>query len=123
MSNIHPRPKNHRRYKDAPPYFTTFFLSTTEAASSLQLTGMYAADEFAEIYLNGGLTSLGSASGNSGFITGVNTLDFVVNNATSVGGLNVSEISLTSSAAHEPGTLSLLALGGVGLAVRLRHLK
>jgi hypothetical protein len=113
-------------------YRTTFTLTAGDLATpgGLLLSGAYTADDAGEVYINGGATSLGSAVGistlhnfsaNSGFVVGLNNLDFVVDSVDIAGGLNVGEISLTSGvAAPEPGTLALLAIGGAGLASRLR---
>jgi hypothetical protein len=109
-------------------YRTTFTLTQAEIDNGLLLSGAYTADDLGEVYLNGG-SSLGSAVGyntlhnfsaSSGFVVGQNNLDFVVNSVDAAGGLNVGEISLTSTAAPEPGTLALLAIGGAGFASRLR---
>jgi hypothetical protein len=109
-------------------YRTTFTLTAAEVASGLSLTGQYTADDLGEVYLNGG-SSLASAVGyntfhnfsaNSGFVVGTNNLDFVVNTVDNIGGLHIGQLNLSSSAAPEPGTLALLAVGGMGVVSRLR---
>jgi PEP-CTERM motif len=113
-------------------YRTTFTLTAAEVASGLSLTGQYAADDLGDVFLNGG-SSLGATSpggysaftnfsASSGFVVGTNNLDFVVNTVDIAGGLHVGEMSLTSTgvAAPEPGTLTLLTVGGMGIASRLR---
>ena len=113
---------------------TTFFLTSVQASSGLLLTGNFAADNMASVYLNGNPTAIGSTTnGNhgfiafapfaasSGFVAGTNTLEFrVSNDSFSIGGLNVDRVRLTASA-PEPGTLALLAFGVAGgIAVRRR---
>jgi hypothetical protein len=56
---------------------------------------------------------------NSGFINGVNTLDFIVNNDGGPTGLRV-ELSGTSSVAPEPTSLLLIGAGFVCLGLLRR---
>jgi hypothetical protein len=115
---------------DAPGLYTyteTFNLSAFTLATVV-LSGDFAADNSAEIFLNGvdtgiGTTSLSSTTPinlSSGFVQGLNTLSIVVtNNPGSTGnpsGLFV-ELSGNGSIAGipEPGTIALLGLGLAGL--------
>jgi PEP-CTERM motif len=107
--------------------FRQFFtLTASDLANGVSISGEYAADDSADVYLNGGSTSLGSGlgfgtfatfSGTSGFVVGTNFIDFAVFNnplGGNPGGLNVKELCLMVATAPEPGTLGLLALGVLG---------
>ena len=116
-------------------YRTTFDL-TGLTPGTANLTGQWATDNpGVDILLNGvstGITASGFTSWtgftlSSGFVAGVNTLDFVVNNQGGPTGLRV-EISGTASSAGtatpEPTAFLLLTGGLAGLALlRRRTLK
>ncbi len=101
-------------------YQTTFLLAAFDL-STVSITGMAAADDSVIILLNGqdinqGLqapayTNLQTFMINSGFVQGLNTLDFVVNNLNGPTGLQV-QIS-GSAAVPEPSSLALCGLAGL----------
>ena len=103
-------------------YQTTFSLTGLNAATA-QLAGLWSADNTACIYLNGANTGdcLGSSaygtltnfSITSGFIAGINKLDFVVVNGDGPTGV-YAQVSGTASASAVPEPSSwALALSGV----------
>jgi hypothetical protein len=120
-----------------PPYdvITTFTLTPQEIASGVTLSGRYATDNTGTLLLNGNplsstfnsstFTSWTPFSIDSGLIAGNNTLTFrVTNDSGTPGGLNVDQLQYTvgsGAAAPEPGTLALLALGGVSAGTFLRR--
>jgi len=102
-------------------YRTTFDLSGFDPTTA-SLTGQWSADNGgSDILLNdsstgntaGAFNSWSSFTILSGFIAGVNTLDFIVNNGGGPTGLRVEVLP-------EPATLSLLALGGLMALCRRR---
>ena len=103
-------------------YETTLDLTGYDA-STASLSGAIAADNAVAIYLNQGSSAVfNSAAGfssltpflvNSGFVSGLNTVDFVVYNESGPSGLLVDDTVATAET-PEPGTLLLL---GTGLAV------
>jgi hypothetical protein len=105
-------------------YQTTFDLTGLDPMTAL-LTGQWAADDQGlDILINGvstGSTSAGfsawsSFSISSGFVAGVNTLDFLVNNGSGPTGLRV-EVSGTADASGtpEPASMMLMCAGLTGL--------
>jgi hypothetical protein len=108
---------------------TTFDLTGLNPATAV-LTGQWATDDIGDIWLNGALMTGNSSLTwstwypiliTTGFIDGVNTLDFVVNNTVlSYIGLRV-EISGTADT-PEPASLVLLAVGLAALTALRRHL-
>lgn len=114
-------------------YATTFDLTGFDPLTAV-LTGSAAADDSANIYLNGlrigditGFTSLQFFSVNSGFVSGVNTLEFQVFNINGPTGIDVSSLRVTarsvSSAVPEPATwaLMLFGFGAVGTSMRRKR--
>lgn len=104
------------------------------------LSGLWGVDNVGNVLLNGvGATGTGDLmlrsvdhhnfqnahafTITSGFIAGVNRLQFEIGDTGGVTGLNVSDLSLsaTPNAVPEPGSLSLLALGVLGLWLRRRR--
>jgi hypothetical protein len=125
------------------PASTTFRLAfdlTGYDAATAEITGNLAADNAATIKLNGvdtgftafGFSAFSSFSLTSGFVGGVNTLDFVVLNAGGPGAFRVDDLVGTADlgvvpeppgVVPEPGTWALLILGFglVGGALRGRR--
>lgn len=106
-------------------FHLSFDLSGYNAASASFL-GRFAADNAAEIKLNGqtiasgtGFTSWHDFGANSGFVSGVNSLDFVLANWAQNGGnpagLRVEFSSSNIAAVPEPETYAML-LAGLALA-------
>jgi hypothetical protein len=125
---------------DGPPghydYRTTFTLPANANVKTASLTGQWAADnDLVDILLNGVSTKQANlpftdAGGgtrplntftpfsiNSGFVSGLNTLDFIVNNQG--GGSNPTgvrvEVSGSVLPVPEPSTSALMALAGAAL--------
>jgi hypothetical protein len=114
-------------------YRTTFDL-TGFIPSSASITGQWAQDNTGvDIQINGasigavsnpGFGSFGGFSIGSGFIAGVNTLDFIINNGGGPTGLRVEmtgAANVASVGAPEPGTLVLLGLGVTAFTLRRRR--
>jgi hypothetical protein len=111
-------------------YTTTFMIGAGFNPATAQLSGVWAADDQAAMYLNGSLVAqtVNTFSGpwsffenfsvTSGFVSGLNTLSFSVPNNIETPndgptGLQVS-ISGTVAPAPEPSSLVLAGLGGLG---------
>lgn len=133
--------------QDAPggnyDYRTTFDLTGLNPNTAV-LMGSWAADNSGEILLNGleaagtgigitgdegfkhltAFTVIGNISwleDGHGFLPGLNTLDFIVNNEESSPTGLLVDITGTASPAPEPGSLLLMGSGIVGLAGVLRR--
>jgi hypothetical protein len=126
-------------------YRTTFDLTGLNPGTAL-LAGSWATDNSGQIWLNGvptsntlvepGYHALFSFSITSGFVAGVNTLDFIVNNfgyppgdpngpgfpSTNPTGLQV-EFTTAQASVPEPGTIGMVLTVLVGLAVGVRRTK
>ena len=112
--------------------FSTTFDLTGLKASTAAISGAFAADDSATIFLNGVQIGAANQGGyrfttnfniNSGFIAGVNTLTFTaLNSGAGPTGLNVL-VSGTATAVPEPATwgLLLVGFGMVGVAARRRQ--
>lgn len=119
----------------------TFDLTGFDPTTAV-ITGSWGVDNTGEILLNGqsgasigtGELSLPDVTGNnfyyfhdftlnSGFVAGINTLDFVVDDAGSVGGLSVTNLvgAAASTAAPEPTSLVMLGVGAIGLMGYIRR--
>ena len=119
-------------------YDITFDLTGLNPATAV-ITGEFAADNNAAIFLNGnntgvstptvGFQSFTSFTISSGFISGVNTLEFQVDNlidpveTNSPTGLQVNDLRGTANAVSEPVSLLLFGAGLVGLAAIGRRTK
>ena len=110
-------------------YTLTFDLTGLDATTAL-IQGRWATDNTASIFLNGVDTGLQQNSFgqldpfelSSGFVAGINTLAFHVNNP-DLSGLNPTGLliaELSGTAVPEPSTATLTLLGLVALATR-RH--
>ncbi|NGZ84906.1 PEPxxWA-CTERM sorting domain-containing protein [Duganella aceris] len=114
-------------------YSLSFDLTGYNAASAA-FTGRLAADNSVVIKLNNqtisnasGFTDWTSFSANSGFVSGVNTLDFVVSNWAQNGGnptgLRVEFASSNVAAVPEPETYAMMLAGFALLGVVARRRK
>lgn len=119
-------------------YRLTFDLTGLDA-STASISGTWAADNFGSILLNGNATGFaltGSPTSNfnrkhaftlsSGFVSGINTLDFSVGDTGQPTALRVDDLVGTAdlaAAVPEPGTWALLILGFgiIGAGMRRRE--
>jgi hypothetical protein len=108
-------------------YRTTFDLSNLDL-DDIVIEGQWATDHAGlDVLINGASTGFShldwdqvayysSFTITSGFVNGLNTLDFVVqNDETPPGGNNPTALRVEFSPVPEPSTLVLLAIGAVGL--------
>jgi hypothetical protein len=112
-------------------YQTTFDLTGLDPATAI-LTGQWAADDQGlDVLINGvstgntaaGFSSWSSFSISSGFVAGLNTLDFLVSNNSGPTGLRV-EVSGTANASGtpEPASIALMGAGLIGLSALRRRM-
>ena len=120
-------------------YRLTFDLTGFDFLSAL-ITGNWGVDNTGAILLNGSATSntlpvftagnfssLHAFSVNSGFVAGINTLDFVVTDLGAPTALRVDDISGTATllaangAVPEPGTWAMMLLGFGAIGFSMRH--
>jgi hypothetical protein len=123
-------------YSVNPNNYTLTFDLTGLQAKTATISGNFAADNYASVYLNGTLIAaqpaatifenfqqLTSFSANSGFLAGINTLRFEVTDTGPPSALLVSGITGSALAVPEPAEWALL-IGGfafAGLAARRRR--
>lgn len=111
-------------------YETTIDLTGYDPTTAV-LSGVIAGDDLMWIYLNRGGSAVFSGSGftpatpfliNSGFVSGVNQVDFVIYNNSGPTGLMVDDATATATAiTPEPGTWLLLGTGLVLGAVEVKR--
>jgi hypothetical protein len=116
-------------------YRLSFDLSGFDPSTAL-INGSFAADNAASITLNGVATGISTTFGftqftnfslNSGFVAGINTLDFVVVDASAPTALRVDNLAGTAElrvggAVPEPATWAMMicGFGAVGASLRRR---
>jgi len=105
--------------------------------STASISGLWTSDDNSRVVLNGNFgagiiqtttfSQFDSFTFNSGFVPGINTLDFRVGNAFFPGinlggpsGLHVTQLTGAAEPIPEPASLTLLALGGLSLMGRWR---
>jgi len=114
-------------------YRLSFSLSGLDPATA-QIAGAYAADNLARVYLNGldtgwvtdAFQALRSFSLTSGFVSGVNTLDFQVTDGAAPGALRVdslmgvADVLSPPAGIPEPATWAMMLIGFFGMGGVLR---
>jgi hypothetical protein len=118
-------------YTVNPNTYTLTFDLTGLKASTASLSGNFEADNYGSIYLNGNLIGQDiqatvysnfqsytafSASG-ADFVSGVNTLTFVINDTGAPSAFAVSSLSGTASAVPELSTWGMMLAGFAGLGL------
>lgn len=116
-------------------YTTVFSLAGYDPATAV-LNGLIAADNSANVYLNGtligtaanGYSDFSAFTATTGFLAGTNTLRIVDNNQGGPYGINISGLSITAnvlSGVPEPATwaMMLLGFGAIGFTMRRTHAK
>lgn len=88
--------------------------STPVGSGALTLDGGVVLDNFESFH---------SFQITGGFVSGINTLDFLATDLGQVGGLNVNSLVGTVSAVPEPSTLAMVLIGAVAVAVFARRPK
>ncbi len=120
-------------------YELTVDLSGYDPATA-SISGSWGADQFGSISLNGNGTGVSLPDGNwnsanapnlnpftisSGFVSGINKLDFIVTEPDDGDGLRVRNLSLTARAVPEPSSIALvggfLAIAGAALVRRAKN--
>jgi len=112
-------------------YRTTFDLTGHDPSTAV-LTGQWAADQFGSILLNGHSTGVSVPDGNwnsavdpnltsftinSGFVSGINTLDFIVSMPDGFDGLRVRNLVVTAQAVPEPASVVVLGTGAISISM------
>jgi len=124
---------NETRYATTYTYSTTFDLAGYDASSAI-ISGLWGADNYGSIFLNGvdtgNLLSFGYSAFNrlsqfsisDYFISGVNTLSVELTNGhlnpardPGPGALRFDKLELQATAVSEPGNIALFSLGFLGL--------
>lgn len=121
-------------YGQNPTTYSLFFDLTGLMASTAQLSGKFASDNYASVYLNTtllatdlqftteanfkNLTSF--SAGPVAFLSGVNELRFVVTDTGAPGALLVTDLVGTAAAVPEPATwaMMIIGFGAMGSAIR-----
>ena len=116
--------------------YRTEFTLTADQLANASLTGMFATDDSASILLNGvskgifatSMTTYAAYAINSGFVVGVNTLDFLVKNLSNDGfgggptGLRV-QADAAPAVVPEPAPLALFGVALLGLVASRRKVR
>jgi hypothetical protein len=109
-------------------YRLTFDLTGFDFTTA-SITGSFGADNSGAVLLNGAATgftsngfgSLSDFTLTSGFVAGINTLDFSVTDFGPPGALRVDNLTGTVGEVPEPAMLGLFGLGAIGLAAARRR--
>jgi len=114
-------------------FSTDFTIGSDADLSTVNISGLGGVDDYLSgINLNGvstgaafsGFRSLSSFSISSGFVHGINTIDFlVVNSGGGPTGLRIQDIEGTYETVPEPSIIALMGLGIFGLGLSRRKMK